>query len=79
MRGEVALAQKGYDTFAKADWGSPLFEGSEPSSGQLYMIGSMYVKSGLLADAINTFKHCIGCPIHDAHATLPEFRLNFVM
>lgn len=33
-----------------------LFDGASVSSGQLYMIGSMYVKQGLIADAITTFK-----------------------
>ena len=33
-----------------------LFDGASLSSGQLYMIGSMYVKQGLIADAITTFK-----------------------
>lgn len=33
-----------------------LFDGAAISSGQLYMIGSMYVKKGLIADAISTFK-----------------------
>ncbi|NQV72808.1 tetratricopeptide repeat protein [bacterium] len=33
-----------------------LFDGAKSSSGQLYMIGSMYVKQGLIADAITTFK-----------------------
>jgi len=33
-----------------------LFDGQNVTSGQLYMIGSMYVKNGLLADAVETFK-----------------------
>lgn len=33
-----------------------LFDGPEPTASQLFMIGSMYVKTGLMSDAIVTFK-----------------------
>ncbi len=63
MKGEVALAKKGSQTFAKADWGTPLFEGDRIRTGlrTLKIIGHPAVPTNLFPTYV--FRHSWSTPL----------------
>jgi len=56
MKGEVALAKKGSQTFAKADWGTPLFEGDRIRTGASASAVLLFSNSNMMTvSSGNTF------------------------